>query len=268
MGARIARSQGMQFDEFRPGCVEQGRADPPARERSPAAPRHRPPSARDARWGCPPRSAGTLPVLKSMTETLASSTSSRSTVPAITRPSGKVAASGASPSDPAPNKRGEARIGEDAADLIDDLAANRGVRDAGRTLEPAIGRAGRASRLDRRQALEQLVDPGPAQRCGAHRFARRRRALVVDGDRRRRERARRTRFGRSGCLRPVGNGNGAAGSTLVLARAASRTTVRSIAQSATCSSPGARDRRPSPARRSRASNWPAAGRRRPSSPSA
>jgi len=48
--------------------------------------------------------AGTLPVLKSITDTLAFSTRIRSTVPAITRPSATVAASGASASDPGPNK--------------------------------------------------------------------------------------------------------------------------------------------------------------------
>ena len=105
LGPRLSRHD---FDEFRAGRVEQGRADVAVPGKSPAAPRNRLPSAPDAPSGFACRSSGTRPVLKSRTDTRLSSISSRSAVPAITRPSGKVAASGASPSEPGPNSGAKA----------------------------------------------------------------------------------------------------------------------------------------------------------------
>ena len=88
--------------------------------------------------------SGTRPVLKSSTETRPSSISSRSAVPAITRPSASVAASGASPSEPGPNSGAKRAIGEDAADLLGNLLPPRGVGDARGTLEPASARSRRS----------------------------------------------------------------------------------------------------------------------------
>ena len=177
MGTRAARSTG-KLEQCGPRGVEQRRLDSPARENHRAAPRHRPPSARGATGGIDSAIAGTArPVLKSITDTRSSSTSSRSTVPAMTRPSGRVAAIGASASEPGAEQVGEARIGEHRA------ARRRRFRsraapsvDPGRALEPAQRRGAALVGRDRGQAARARVDQGPALGRGALLGARRRRA--------------------------------------------------------------------------------------------
>ena len=132
-----------------------------------------------------------------MTETRSSSTSSRSTVPAMTRPSGKVAASGASPSEPGPNnaaKRASDRIPQTC---VDDLR-----RASPRRRRPPSARAS-----DRAAPARPAARP-PASRSSSWwiqvpRSAAARIASLGGGAAssstaiaRRRERPRRTRFGR------------------------------------------------------------------------
>ena len=66
-------------------------------------------------------------------------------MPAITRPSASVAVSGASPSEPGPNRSAKPRMGEDRADLGDDVFPLRRRGDARRALEPGEGAVERRS---------------------------------------------------------------------------------------------------------------------------
>ena len=126
--------------------------------------------------------AGTRPVLKSITETRSSSTRRRSTVPAITRPSASVAASGASPSEPSPNKA-EKRLSEmmpqtcSTISLRAAASASPAERSSQRSAAAARssgstdGQAARAAGGSRCRAAPPRASP----RSAAARFRRRRR---------------------------------------------------------------------------------------------
>ena len=267
------RRSSVKLEQRRPGGVEQRRADLPGPGKSPAAPRHRRPSARGGGAGSRPSLAGARPVLKSMTETRPSSTSSRSTVPAITRPSGKVAASGASPSEPGPEQGANSRdrTGWRRPDRRSPRAA-LGIGDAGATARASASARSRRSasatvgnrssrlwiRMPRRAASRIAALGGGAAR-------------VVDRDRRWRQRARRPLFERRRRQRPVGHGDGRRSLGALAAalpqRSAAPVDEARVAPLALVERLGA-ERWPAPARRCGASNWPAAGRTRPSSPSA
>ena len=135
MGTRVRAAQQLQLEQLRRRGVEQRRLDlRPGK--SPAAPRHRRPSGTCASAGSA-ASPAPRPVLKSMTGHAVRSTSSRSTVPATTRPSGKVAAIGASASDAGAEQIGEGRIVEDAQTVSASSRAVGRLGDARGSLEPA-----------------------------------------------------------------------------------------------------------------------------------
>ena len=174
-------------------CRARRRAHLPAREDHARVPRCRPPSGRDATPGFRASLSGTRPVLKSTTETSPSSTSKRSTVPAMTRPSGRVAASGASPSEPGPNrpaKRGSDRIPQTWSAISAAAPGRQSPRpaQARRALLPGAHPA-RHRQGARANGGSRSRDGG-----GAHRRARRRRGRIVGGDRRRGKRPWRARF--------------------------------------------------------------------------
>ncbi len=136
---------------FGPAVYKQGRADLPPGKDHPkrfGIGRH----LRAVRIGDRPhRSPAPCPVLKSITARRRPRRSRRSTVPAITRPSGKVAASGASAERARAEQRREARIGQDAANL-----ARRSPR----------GRRRRRPRPNARASGRPLAARSPASTAG------------------------------------------------------------------------------------------------------
>ena len=178
---------------------------PRGRGRSPPAPRHKPPSARGGRPGSAPSPAGARPVLKSMTETRPSSTSSRSTVPATTRPSAASRRSAPRPASRARTGR-ESRVGEDRADEVGDLLRARRRRRPRPIARASAARPPRAAPARPRAAARAAGGSAIPRRAAARMLgARRRRGLAVLGHRRRRQRPRRAALGRRRAARPVGH---------------------------------------------------------------
>ena len=136
----------------------------------------------------------------------------------MTRPSGRVAASGASPSEPGPNKARKARIGEDRADQIGELRRSAASPTPAERSSQRSADCGRRARLDAGQRSSSWWISVPRRAAARIASARRRRGFVVVGDGRRRQRPRRPRFGRRGPRRPIGHRDGGSSTSVLRPR--------------------------------------------------
>ena len=122
------------------------------------------------------------PVLKSTTRTASPVTSSRSTVPATTVPSGRVAAIGASASASGENKAAMLGRLDDGERRVDQARAQRRIDDPGGALKP--GKGGLPAITHRRggQPLEQGVEQASSLGSSGERRSGRRATVGVRGD--------------------------------------------------------------------------------------